>query len=182
MKISNFTRRYANLTAPFRGLLLASTMLIALSVASCKSQGQLTRSVINTDSLQSRSGFALLQEPVSPSMVKTVFPMGMLKQIPVGTGFSKRSGQATVNVIRMPGDSIEVIATCDSLARQLILLTEELTRIRNDTQEEVEELPPEVIKEPAGFQWFQIWIGRVAVVVLILWVIKRRLNRAKKNE
>ena len=66
--------------------------------------------------------------------------MGMLKQIPVGTGFSKRSGQATVNVIRMPGDSIEVIATCDSLARQVILLSEELTRIRNETQEEVEEL------------------------------------------
>ena len=107
--------------------------------------------------------------------------MGMLKQIPVGTGFSKRSGQATVNVIRMPGDSIEVIATCDSLARQVILLSEELTRIRNETQDEVEELPPEVIKEPTGFQWFQIWAGRVTLLIIILTLLKRYLkHRAAK--
>lgn len=100
----------------------------------------------------------------------------MLKQIPVGTGFSKRSGQATVNVTRLSGDSIEVTATCDSLARQVILLSEELTRIRNETKEEVKELPPEVIKEPTGFQWFQIWIGRIAVAALVLIMIKRRLK------
>ncbi|WP_034524687.1 MULTISPECIES: hypothetical protein [Bacteroides] len=101
----------------------------------------------------------------------------MLNAIPIGTGFSKRSGQATVNVTRISGDSIEVTATCDSLARQVILLTEELVRIRNETSEEVKELPPEVIKEPTGWQWFQIWIGRIAVIVLILILIGRRLNR-----
>lgn len=105
----------------------------------------------------------------------------MLKQIPVGTGFSKRSGQATVNVTRLSGDSIEVTATCDSLARQVILLSEELTRIRNETQEEVEELPPEVIKEPTGFQWFQIWAGRVTLLIIILTLLKRYLkHRAAK--
>lgn len=152
-------------------------MLIALSAASCKSPGQLTQTVSGTDSLQSRRGFALLQEPVPPSMAKTVFPTGMLNAIPIGTGFSKRSGQATVNVTRISGDSIEVTATCDSLARQVILLTEELVRIRNETSEEVKELTPEVIKEPTGWQWFQIWIGRIAVIVLILILIGRRLNR-----
>lgn len=82
-----------------------------------------------------------------------------------------------MNVTRISGDSIEVIATCDSLARQVILLTEELVRIRNETSEEVKELPPEVIKEPTGWQWFQIWTGRLAVAVLLLMVIKRRLKR-----
>lgn len=82
-----------------------------------------------------------------------------------------------MNVTRISGDSIEVTATCDSLARQVILLTEELVRIRNETLEEVKELPPEVIKEPTGWQWFQIWIGRIAVIVLILILIGRRLNR-----
>lgn len=176
MKTSNFTRLYVSLTVPFRGLLLASTMLIALSAASCKSQGQLTRSTGRTDSLQSVKQFALLQDPVPPSMAKTVFPTGMLKQIPIGTGFSKRSGQATVNVTRLSNDSIEVTATCDSLARQVILLSEELTRIRNETSEEVEKLPPEVIKEPTGFQWFQIWIGRIAVAAFVLIMIRRRLK------
>ncbi len=95
----------------------------------------------------------------------------------MGTGFSKRSGQATVNVTRISEDSLEVIATCDSLARQVMMLTEELTRIRSETSEEAELLPPEVIKEPTGWQWFQIWTGRLAVAVLLLILIKRRLNR-----
>lgn len=98
----------------------------------------------------------------------------------MGTGFSKRSGQATVNVIRISGDSIEVTATCDSLARQVIVLTEQLTRIRSETSREVEELPPKVIKEPTGWQWFQIWTGRIAVLGLVLIVVKRRLNNKLK--
>lgn len=179
MRISNYTRRCANLTVPYRGLLLASITLIALSVASCKSPGQLTRTVSGTDSLQSRRGFALLQEPVPPSMAKTVFPTEILNAIPIGTGFSKRGGQATVNVTRISGDSIEVTATCDGLARQVILLTEELVRIRNETSEEVKELPPKVMKEPTGWQWFQIWTGRIAVLALVLIVIKRRLSNKK---
>ena len=95
----------------------------------------------------------------------------------MGTGFSKRSGQATVNVTRISEDSLEVTATCDSLARQVMMLTEELTRIRSETSEEAELLHPEVIKEPTGWQWFQIWTGRLAVAVLLLILIKRRLNR-----
>lgn len=101
----------------------------------------------------------------------------MLNLIPTGTGFSKRSGQATVNVTRISGDSIEVTATCDSLARRVIVLREELTRIRSKTSREVEELPPKVIKEPTGWQWFQIWIGRIALFTLSLIIICRLLKR-----
>ena len=143
----------------------------------CRSPGRLTRNSLVTDSLQGRSGFALLQQPVPPSVARTAFPTKILTSIPVGTGFSKRSGQATVNVNRISEDSLEVTATCDSLARQVIMLTEELTRIRNETSSAVETLPPEVIREPTGWQWFQIWTGRLAVAVLLLILIKRRLNR-----
>lgn len=129
------------------------------------------------DSLQGRSGFALLQQPVPPSVARTAFPTKILTSIPVGTGFSKRSGQATVNVNRISEDSLEVTATCDSLARQVIMLTEELIRIRNETSSAVETLPPEVIKEPTGWQWFQIWIGRIAALLFIRWVIKQRSKR-----
>lgn len=101
----------------------------------------------------------------------------MLATIPVGTGFSVRSGQATVDVKRLPGDSLQVTATCDSLARQVILLTSELTRIRNELTEKTEKPPPVVVKEPTGWQWFQIWIGRLAVAALLLILIKRRLKR-----
>lgn len=111
--------------------------------------------------------------------------MKILDAIPVGTGFSKRSGQATVNVKKLSGDSLEVTATCDSLSRQVIILTEELTRIRNELKVQKEEPPPVVVKEPTGFQWFQIWIGRIAVAVLVLFLIwkaiKRRLSSNQKT-
>lgn len=179
MRILNFIKRCANLTVPFRLLLPVSIMLIALSVASCKSPGRLTQDVRSTDSLESRKEFALLQEPVPPSMAKTTFPTAMLNSIPIGTGFSKRSGQATVNVNRISADSTEVTATCDSLARQVIVLTEELTRIRNETQKETETLLPQVVREPTGWQWFQIWTGRLAVAAFLLLLIKRRLKTNK---
>ena len=54
----------------------------------------------------------------------------------------------------------------------------ELTRIRNETGKE--EKPPGVVREPTGWQWFQIWTGRIAVICLILIVIKRRFYKTKK--
>ena len=143
---------------------------------SCRSLKKLEKTT-SLDSLYSARLFALIQQPVPPSIAKTVFPAGTLKSIPVGTGFSTRSGQATVNVTRVSEDSIEVTATCDSLARQVIMLEEELTRIRNETI--IEEKPPEMIHEPTGWQWFQIWTGRIAVMVLVLLMIKRRLKNKK---
>ncbi|WP_315352441.1 hypothetical protein [Phocaeicola abscessus] len=136
----------------------------------------MTRNEHSADSLQSARRFVRLQEPVPPSMAKTIFPTDLLKAIPVGTGFSRRSGRATVNVRRISPDSLEVTATCDSLAREVISLTEELTRIRSETAENEKELPPKVVREPTGWQWFQIWIGRVAVFFLVLMLIKRRLK------
>lgn len=85
-----------------------------------------------------------------------------------------------MNVNRISGDSIEVTATCDSLAREVMVLTQELTRIRNDTA--VEKPPPKIVREPTGWQWFQIWIGRIALLTLSLTIIyrllKRRLNKS----
>lgn len=102
-------------------------------------------------------------------------PTSALAALPVGMGYSRRSGQATVNITKLDNDSIEVSATCDSLARQVIILTEELTRIRNETQ--IKEKPPQIVKEPTGWQWFWIRTGQLAVVGLILIVIKRTFNK-----
>lgn len=81
-----------------------------------------------------------------------------------------------MNVTRISPDSLEVTATCDSLAREVMILTEELTRIRSETAKQEKELPPKVVREPTGWQWFQIWAGRVAVMLLVLMLIKRRLK------
>lgn len=84
-----------------------------------------------------------------------------------------------MNVNRISGDSIEVTATCDSLAREVIILTEENTRIRNELLEKVEDPPPEVVHEPTGFQWFQIWTGRISLLIIILTLLKRQLKKRR---
>ena len=61
------------------------------------------------DSLASKNGFVLLQEAVPPSIAKTKFPTGMLKLIPVGTGFRSRSGQAAVNIARKSEDNTRIL-------------------------------------------------------------------------
>ena len=100
--------------------------------------------------------------------------LAQLKTLPLGMKVSERSGQATVTAERL-NDSVYVVsATCDSLERLVISLYEEIERINSIAL--AEEKPPEVIKEPTGFQWFQIWIGRIAVALLILILIKRRLK------
>lgn len=102
--------------------------------------------------------------------------MNLLAVLPEGAGYSARSGQATANIVRGRGDTLTFTSICDSLAREVIALREEITRVRNETSEEVEEPPPQLIKEPTGWQWFQIWTGRIAAIVLVIILIKRRLK------
>lgn len=165
----------------WRKLTIAVLLLTALCAVSCKSPTRLEKTT-SLDSLRDVRRFALIQQPIPPSLAKTAFPTAILNRIPIGTGFSARSGQATVNVNRISGDSIEVTATCDSLAREVIVLTEENTRIRNELLEKEEDPPPEVVHEPTGWQWFQIWIGRITLLTLSLTIIyrllKRRLNKS----
>ena len=115
--------------------------------------------------------------PIPMSVAQLKVPSTKLAALPPGAGYSVKSGQATVNLKKLSNDSIEVTATCDSLARQVILLTEELARIRNET--ELKEVPPQVVNEPTGWQWFWIRTGQLAVAGLILIVIKRYLKRRK---
>ena len=73
--------------------------------------------------------------------------MSQLAALPEGAGYSARSGQATATVLRGQGDTLIITSTCDSLAREVIALREELIRIRNETGETVEEPPPQVVQE-----------------------------------
>lgn len=101
-------------------------------------------------------------------------PMNALTQLPIGTGYNKRSGQASLDIRRGEGDTLTITATCDSLAREVIRLTEELTRIRDAT--EVSEKPPEIVNEPTGWQWFWIRIGQLSVGAAALIALKKYIN------
>ena len=129
-------------------------LLIALCAMSCKSPTRVVKSTV-LDSLQSVRQSVLTLLPVPASEARMTLPMSQLAVLPEGAGYSARSGQ-------------EVIA-----------LREEITRIRNKTGEEVEEPPPQVVHEPTGWQWFQIWMGRIAVFAFLAMMVKRRLNVIK---
>ena len=86
-----------------------------------------------SDSVQSARQSVLTLLPVPASEVKMALPMDRLAVLPRGAGYSGRSGQATVGVMRGGGDTLIFTSTCDSLARRVIALREELTRIRSET-------------------------------------------------
>lgn len=115
--------------------------------------------------------------PIPMSVATLSVPSTKLAALPLGAGYSVKSGQAMVNITKGENDSLIITATCDSLARQVILLTEELTRIRNETQ--TKEKPPQVVNEPTGWQWFWIRTGQLAAAGVILLVIKRTLKKRK---
>lgn len=63
-----------------------------LCAASCKSPIRLEKTT-SLDSLRGVKRFALIQQPIPPSLAKTAFPTAILNRIPIGTGFSARSGR-----------------------------------------------------------------------------------------
>lgn len=177
MKINDCIRQSDNLTRLFRKQPVVLIMLIVLCATSCKSPKGLNQTA-SSDSLQSIRKFALTLMPVPASVATLEIPVQKLKTLPIGAGYNTKSGQATIDMRRVSDSTLIVTATCDSLARQVILLEEELTRIRSETS--IKEKPAEVIHEPTGWQWFQIWTGRIAVIFCVLILIKRRFNKTKK--
>ncbi len=101
-------------------------------------------------------------------------PVSALEQLALGTGYNQKSGQATLEIRRGAGDSIMITATCDSLARQVIKLTEELTRIRSETAEVKE------TQGPNGWQWFWIRLGQLAAgaaaLIALKWFLNKKIN------
>lgn len=70
--------------------------------------------------------------------------MDSLRKLPEGAAYTKKSGQATL-ALRLKGDSIQGIATCDSL-QQLVYEQEELLRQAHDRLEQ-----KEIIKKAPEF-------------------------------
>jgi len=101
-------------------LLVASIMMFALSVQSCRSVRADEKKEVETsvqtmgmDSIASEMKIMTYQA-VPMSEVKLEIPMMNLRNLAEGAGYYKKSGQATVGV-RASGDTVYIDATCDSL-------------------------------------------------------------------
>ena len=142
-------------------------MTIALFVSSCRSTGvpALSREA-RSDTLQEKRSERLTLMPVPLSRTTLALPLPQLLNLPEGAGYNSRSGQSRLSIVRGRGDTLLLTATCDSLARRVILLTEELTRARSKTEAE-QKLPP-TARSPTGWQWFWIRLGQLSAAVLLI--------------
>lgn len=188
------TNNYAGLSPGLRGLYqrlpLAFIMIIALSVMSCASSKNLTRSAsqsheVKTDSVQIKTTRSLTYAPVPESKVQVAIPL------PPGAVFTDRKGQATVQIkfvrdtvyvgkVQQIKEYIYVTGTCDSLQRQCEYYENELTRIRGqsvqneqtDTVEQSQTAPS--ITFWGAFKWCLIGIIIGAILTIITLIIIKR--------
>lgn len=196
MKTNNYTGLSPGLRGLYRRLPLAFIMIIALSVMSCASSKNLTRSAsqsheVKTDSVQIKTTRSLTYAPVPESKVQVAIPMQNLLNLPTGAVFTDRKGQATVQVkfvkdtvyvgkVQQIKEYIYVTGTCDSLQRQCEYYENELTRIRGqsvqneqtDTVEQSQTAPS--ITFWGAFKWCSIGIIIGAILTIITLIIIKR--------
>lgn len=153
----------------WKWLIIVLTVLSVLCAMSCRSPKSLNQTHRQEgDSLQHTKRFEMNLVPIPMSVAKLAVPSTKLTALPVGAGYSVKSGQATVNVTKGEGDSLIITGTCDSLARQVILLAEELTRTRSELTEIKEQPPPAMLT-----WWQQLWIktGKLSVSFAAGWLL-----------
>lgn len=176
MKTKNSIGLWPGSKEQLRKLPLASIMTIALFASSCKStEIPLRAGETQSNTLQERRSAQLTLTPVPLSRTTLKLPLPQLHNLPQGASYSNHEGQSRLNITRMQGDTLLLTATCDSLARQVILLTEELTRARSKTERQ-EEISP-TGRSPTGWQWFWIRLGQLSAILLTAAVIRAGIRK-----
>lgn len=111
--------------------------------------------------------------PVEKEEVTLTIPTASLLDLPPSSSFHKRNGRADVEV-RREGDSIIVLASCDSLQRLVWWYEAELARVKNENQKTEEILLSEAKQGTSPFKTgiISFIAGFAAGIVTI--IIKRR--------
>lgn len=106
-----------------------------------------------------------------------------LKNLPAGGGFHNKSGNATVGAKKEKDGTLTITANCDSLILLVENLKTEAHHFRNENmalKSELSERTTEIVQEPSGWQWFQIWWGRILTAALIAGLIYKRIKNHLK--
>lgn len=191
MRTGSYTGPSPGWTARWPALLLAAIGSIALCASSCRSlEGSATSRQTQQSLTESRSAHTLLaatREAVPPSRVAMRLTQNQLTSLPQGAAYTARSGQARAEVRRTHTDTLEVTATCDSLQREVLLLMQAVDSLRQSQRTDtvlVQRGESNRQRDsPTGWQWFQIWTGRIALLAAaVLIVFKRSKNRIKTSK
>ena len=189
MRITNYTKVFRGLSGLSPGLRLASIMLIALLMASCGSTKQTSHSQSRetSDSLVIRETQKAIPVTVPESKAQIAIPTESLHKLPDGATFKEKSGQAAVEVKYIPAQTdtgepeyIIVTATCDSLQLLCWEKEKELTRIRNDTENEKLEIKQDAAK--AKYRCLIIGFICGACVIIVITISINKLKKYVRKE
>lgn len=105
-----------------------------------------------------------------------------LKQLPAGASFHTASGRVHQTVIKTDQDELNFVSTCDSLLllvesinKEVYHLSKENTALKTQLNERKEV----IVREPSGWQWFQIYAGRILIILLTAYLILRFVFKEK---
>lgn len=111
---------------------------VILLLTSCSVGKQTGSYRQQTDSLRQISRLSIQTGKVPESRAALAVPVGTLNELPAGSAFIQKSGQATAE-IRFRHDTLFVTATCDSLQTLVYQYEEQLEQLSAQTQEKKKE-------------------------------------------
>ncbi|MDR1454108.1 MAG: hypothetical protein LBJ01_00495 [Tannerella sp.] len=117
--------------------------------------------------------------PVPAARAELAVTLDGLLQLPVGAEFRERNGQAVVAVIRTEG-GLTASATCDSLTLLVDELRTEIFHLnaeKGSFKSEESEIKTVEVNRLTGWQWFQVWTGRICLGLLMVFAVVKGLKR-----
>ena len=113
---------------------------------------------------------------VPASSVKLSIPADSLRKLPEGAVYRGKSGQANLTVGSDGSGNIVAEASCDSLQQLVLWYEEELTRIRNETKNNVSnDVQMEEKRPPNRMRTFMTGVlAGILAGVLLTMKLKRR--------
>lgn len=114
------------------------------------------------------------------SQVEMSIPMDSLRNLPEGASFQRKSGQANASVFT-EGNNIVVVATCDSLQREVdyyenLYLS---TKAKLDKLKETVQTEKEQRSNPVKIGFISLLVGLFAGVILTI-IIQTRFKNGKE--
>jgi chaperonin cofactor prefoldin len=155
---------------------------------SCRSTTVATTSNIEKEQLSNDSTIINIEKTIHPiivpqSIVEINVTQEALNSLPTDGAFQNKSGNATVSAKKQKDGTITITANCDSLILLVENLKKEVYHFQSENtalKSEINEQKTQIINEPNGWQWFQIWLSRIAVFFLFLFGIYKLIKKHLK--
>lgn len=102
-----------------------------------------------------------------------------LADLPKGAKFENKQGNATATATVADDGTIEITANCDSLTLLVDELTTEVYRYKESNKALVTQLSKKETKGLSGWQNFRIWCGNIALGLLIVFIVYKKIKKWK---